>query len=92
MNIPYNEEEYTQWLLSGYTLGDLISEISTGWVLDNFEWLDRVGLISNVIFDQDERVGHFIRIYIDNGYADYSMFSGTDFSRAYDCYQQYQNK
>tara|TARA_B100000929_G_C15488879_1_gene413718 strand:+ start:561 stop:842 length:282 start_codon:yes stop_codon:yes gene_type:complete len=88
MNVPCCEEEYTQWLLSGYTDADLFMRVDESWIINNFEWINRVGFVTEVVYERDEIHGFFIRIFLGNMYADYNQYSEL-FPQAWEIAENY---
>jgi len=89
--LPSDSKEYAVWILSGRTATELVShnEVDGFWILDNFVWLHECKVISNVTYENSDQLGWHVSVYIDHAYAQYSMFSGTVFSRAVELARQY---
>jgi len=90
VELPSNEQEYSQWLLSGRSRSDLIGHVDSGWILNNFAWLHHAKVITRVEYKVEHHLhGPCIIVYIDNGYAVYSCLCGTVFSDAVALAQKY---
>lgn len=90
VELPSNEQEYSQWLLSGRSKSDLIGHIGSDWILNNFAWLHHAKVITKVEYKVEHHLhGPCIIVYIDNGYAVYSCLCGTVFSEAVALAQKY---